>query len=383
MAARFHSVLAILRRTLLPGCLATLVGACAATGPAPSTVATAIDGDGPYVFHAAGHQLDALWVCGGKVVRTTQPARDGAVIQPRCGYPHALAIPARLEAGETPLPTGARIIAVSDIHGQFGLLTRLLRANGVIDGRDRWNARRDHLVVAGDVFDRGEDVAETLWLLFQLQQQARAAGGAVHFLLGNHETMALYGSTHYVHPALIDGARLLGRPYDALYGEDSVLGRWLRTRPVLLKLGDTLFLHGGISPRDVGLVDAMAATNAAYQRSLGTPRERIKADPVLAPLYDHASSPIWYRGYFDGQLDTTAVRALVARLGVARIVVGHTTVGEVASFHDGRVIAIDGGLKRGKTGQLLFIEGDRLSRGLLDGRREALPARQEVPRDHD
>ena len=71
----------------------------------------------------------------------------------------------------------------------------------------------------------------------------------------------------------------------------------------------------------------------------------------------------------------------MAELGVARIVVGHTTVGEVASFHDGRVIAIDGGLKRGRTGQLLFIEGDRLSRGLLDGRREPLPALQEIPTD--
>lgn len=383
MADRYRSVLALLRRGLLLGCLAATTTACAATGPAPSTVATAIGGDGPYVFHAAGHQLDALWVCGGKVVRTTQPARDGAVIQPRCGYPHALAIPARLEAGETPLPAGTRIIAVSDIHGQFGLLVRLLRANGVIDGRDHWRAGRDHLVVAGDVFDRGEDVAETLWLLFQLQQQARAAGGAVHFLLGNHETMALYGSTHYVHPALIDNARLLGRKYDALFAADSVLGQWLRTRPVLLRLGDTLFVHGGISPANLELAVAAAATNAAYQHSLGTPRKQVEADPALAPLYDHKTSPIWYRGYFDGQLDTPAVRALAAKLGVARIVVGHTTVGEVASFHDGRVIAIDGGLKRGTSGQLLFIEGDRLSRGLLDGRREALPALQEVPRDHD
>nr|WP_028838734.1 metallophosphoesterase [Thermomonas fusca] len=381
MAARFQPLLTVLRRCLLPGGLAVLIGACAATGPTPPFATIA--GDGPYVFHAAGNQLDALWVCGGKVVRSRLPARDGAVVKPRCGYPHAVAIPARIDAGEMPLPAGARIIAVSDIHGQYALLAQLLRAHRVIDGGDRWNAGRDHLVVAGDVFDRGDDVTEILWLLFQLQQQARAAGGAVHFLLGNHETMALYGSTHYVHPALIDNARLLGRSYDALYAADSVLGQWLRTRPVLLRLGDTLFLHGGIAPQDAGLVDAMTATNAAYQRSLGTPRKQVEADPALAPLYDHKTSPIWYRGYFDGQLDTPAVQALAARLGVARIVVGHTTIGEVASFHGGRVIAIDGGLKRGKTGQLLFIEGDRLSRGLLDGRREALPALQEVPRDQD
>lgn len=379
MAHRYRSLPALLLRGLLLGCLAAATTACAASGPAPAAAA----GDGPYVFHAPGNRLDALWVCRGKVVRSSLPARDGALIRPRCGYPHALAIPARIAAGEAPLPAGTRIIAVSDIHGQYALLVRLLRANGVIDGQDRWVAGRDHLVVAGDVFDRGEDVTETLWLLFQLQQQARAAGGAVHFLLGNHETMALYGSTHYVHPALIDNARRLGRKYDALYAADSVLGQWLRTRPVLLRLGDTLFVHGGISPANLELAIAAAATNAAYQHSLGTPKATLEADPRLARLYDHKASPIWYRGYFDGQLDTPAVRALVAKLGVARIVVGHTTVGEVASFHDGRVIAIDGGLKRGTSGQLLFIEGDQLSRGLLDGRHEALPALRELPADRD
>lgn len=379
MTARFASTFKTLGRSLLLACLAAATSACAATGPAPA----ANEGDGPYVFHAPGNRLEALWVCRGKLVRSTLPARDGAVIRTRCGYPHALAIPARIAAGEATLPAGARIIAVSDIHGQYALLARLLRANGIIDAGDRWRAGHDHLVVAGDVFDRGEDVAETLWLLFQLQQQARAAGGAVHFLLGNHETMALYGSTHYVHPALLDNARRLGRKYDALYAADSVLGQWLRTRPVLLRLGDTLFVHGGISPANLELAVGAAATNAAYQRSLGTPRDQVEADPALAPLYDHEASPIWYRGYFDGQLDTPAVRALAAKLGVARIVVGHTTVGEVASFHDGRVIAIDAGLKHGKSGQLLLIEGGRLSRGLLDGRREALPALREVPRDHD
>ncbi len=73
----------------------------------------------------------------------------------------------------------------------------------------------------------------------------------------------------------------------------------------------------------------------------------------------------------------------MGKLGLQRIVVGHTTIGEVASFHDGRIIAIDSAIKRGKSGQLLFIEGDSLSRGLIDGRREPLPALQVVPDDKE
>ncbi len=337
--------------------------------------------DGPYVFRN-GQRLESLWVCAGKVVRKESRARAGARIAPRCGYPHPLAIPAQFEEAEAPLSAGARIVALSDIHGQYELMRRLLRSNGVIDANDRWNLGHDHLVVAGDVFDRGPNVTEAFWLLFQLQQQAARAGGGVHFVIGNHETMALAGDLRYVNAKYAEVARLLDRPYPALYAPETVIGGWLRTRPALLRLGDTLFLHGGIAPQNLELAAALDATNAGYRRSLGMPRDAVKADPAISRLYDR-DSPVWYRGYFNGQLSTPEVAALVDRLGLARIVVGHTTMGEVASFHDGRVIAIDSAIKRGKSGQLLFIEGDRLSRGLLDGTRQPLPALLEAPEDKE
>ena len=130
----------------------------------------------------------------------------------------------------------------------------------------------------------------------------------MHFVLGNHETMVLYDDLRYVNPKYLRSAQLLGRSYPQLYGKDSVIGQWLRTRPVLLKIGDTLFLHGGISPEAVQLALDPARTNAAYQASLGLPKAEVKADPATAPLYDGKTSPIWYRGYFDGRLDTSGCR---------------------------------------------------------------------------
>ena len=202
--------------------------------------------------------------------------------------------------------------------------------------------------------------------------EAAAAGGAVHFVLGNHETMVLYDDLRYVNPKYLRSAQLLGRSYPQLYGADSVIGQWLRTRPVLLKIGDTLFLHGGISPEAVQLALDPARTNAAYQASLGLPKAEVKADPATAPLYDGKTSPIWYRGYFDGRLDTAGVQAVLDRLQLTRIVVGHTSMPHVSSFHGDRVIAIDSSIKNGENGELLFIEDGKLSRGLLDGSRVPL-----------
>ena len=359
----------------LAGLLLAFAGhATAQVAPADAPQATAetaaVADDGPYVFHAQDAQLESLWLCNGEVVRLLQPRGDAIPV--RCGFQHPLLVP---DADIEPvplLPAGTRIVALSDIHGQYDLMVRLLRAHQVIDQDDDWNLGRDHLVLTGDVFDRGPKVTETFWLLFRLQQQAQAAGGAVHFLLGNHETMVLYEDLRYVHPRYLEVARRLGRSYPALYGADSVLGGWLRTRPVLLKLGDTLFLHGGIAPENLDLALDRDATNAAYQASLGTPRDAVKADPATARLYDGKRSPIWYRGYFNGELSATEVHELTERLGVARIVVGHTSMEEVGSFHDGRIIAIDSSIKNGESGELLFIEDGRLSRGLLDGSRQPL-----------
>lgn len=365
---------------------AWLLAACAPVTQAQESApheGAALD-DGPYVFQTTPRRYEALWVCDGKVERALQRKRRGqTTIAPRCGYERPAVIPAQLAESE-PVPyEGGRIVALSDIHGQYDLMVRLLRAHRVIDANDDWAIGRDHLVITGDVFDRGDKVNEVFWLLFQLQRQAQAAGGAVHFLLGNHETMVLYGDLRYIHPKYAEVARLLGRPYAALYGADSVIGGWLRTRPVMLKLGDTLFLHGGIAPENLDLVTGIDATNAVYRGSLGIAKDTVKADPATARLYDGKRSPIWYRGYFNGELATPAVQSLVDKLGVARIVVGHTTMDEVASFHDGRVIGIDSGIKRGESGQLLFIEAGNLSRGLLDGSREPLPERQLAPPDKD
>lgn len=362
------------RPSLMTALLLPLLACAALPAQAREVAAPAahVQADGPYVFRE-GTQLQAKWICADKVESHTLAAgAAGTDVAPRCGYEHTVHVAAPNAASVSVLPAAPRIVALSDIHGQYGLLVRLLRAHQVIDAQDRWALGKDTLVIAGDVFDRGPQVTEAFWLLYGLQQQAAAAGGAVHFVLGNHETMVLYDDLRYVNPKYLRSAQLLGRSYPQLYGADSVIGQWLRTRPVLLKIGDTLFLHGGISPEAVQLALDPARTNAAYQASLGLPKAEVKADPATAPLYDGKTSPIWYRGYFDGRLDTAGVQTVLDRLQLKRIVVGHTSMPHVSSFHGDRVIAIDSSIKNGENGELLFIEDGKLSRGLLDGSRVPL-----------
>lgn len=370
-----------LRRLALLGLLLSgwLLASTAIAGSQQTDMDVASLNDGPYIFNHDG-KLEATWICDGKITRAAVSRQQS--LAPRCGYPYPLMIPASAPADAVPY-NGERIIAVSDIHGQFDLLVRLLRANGVIDAQGRWSAGNAHLVIAGDVFDRGAQVTEAVWLLLQLQPQARQAGGEVHYLLGNHETMVLAGDGRYVNPKYVEVAKRLKRSVGGLYARDTIIGEWLYLRPVLLKLGDTVFLHGGISPENLTLALDAESTNAGYRASLGKSKDEVRADPATARLYDGKQSPIWYRGYFDGQLGPNEVRSLTDQLGLSRIVVGHTTMSHISSVHGGRVIAIDSGIKRGESGELLFIEDGKLSRGLLDGSRVPLREFPGAPPEED
>ena len=79
-----------------------------------------------------------------------------------------------------------KLIAISDIEGNF--------ENGVkfffMDGNDtnyNWIFGNGHLVIAGDLVDRGKYVTQCLWLTYYLEREAEKSGGKVHYLLGNHE----------------------------------------------------------------------------------------------------------------------------------------------------------------------------------------------------
>ncbi len=356
-----------------------------ASCPVAAAVPTGAAGhdDGPYVDHVDGGVL-ARWVCDGRreVVRY-RASRWPVVVPPRCGQDGAIQVRAPVASRDrVDLRGVARLAALSDVHGQLGLMVRLLQANGILDADGDWAWGEGHLVLVGDVFDRGPRVNEIFWLLYGLEQQAREAGGGLHVLLGNHEAMVLYRDLRYVNDRYFATANALDVAYPDLYGPQSVIGNWLRSRPVIARINDMLFVHGGMSPEFLALGIGNEAANDRYRESLGMPRTRTREDPRYAPLYDGTTSPIWYRGYFNPDaLDRAGVEALVQRLGVEHVVVGHTSMAHVESWHDGRVIAVDSSIKDGESGELLFVEDGRMSRGTLDGTRLPLLPGGPPPRD--
>lgn len=265
----------------------------------------------------------------------------------------------------------SKLLAFSDIEGNFDALHKLLEANGVIDQQYNWTFGTGHLVFAGDMFDRGPQVTECLWLLYSLEEKAKAVGGYVHFILGNHEIMNLQGDHSYAVPKYISNAKMLGTTLQQLYNENSELGRWLRTKNVIEKIGDLLFLHGGVSGELNRLPLTLTEINALARMHYAEAKNNY-GNESSNTIMSTKVGPFWYREYYkNGNLSGT-IDSTLQKFAVARIVTGHTIIADTISVHfNGKVINTDTHHKEGKS-EALLVEGNAYFRTNAEGTKKIM-----------
>ncbi len=178
-----------------------------------------------------------------------------------------------------------RIVAIGDVHGSYDKFVTLLRGTGLVNENLSWIGGEAHLVMVGDLVDRGKDDRGVVEMVIRLQNEARSAGGQVHALLGNHDVMVLIKDLRYVHKKSygdfatdedsadretawegfksahsrgeISETKLRAAfdetfppgffAYLKLFGLEGVFGAWSVSRPVVIKINGIVFVHGGLT----------------------------------------------------------------------------------------------------------------------------------------
>ena len=305
-----------------------------------------------------------------------------------------------------------RIVAIGDLHGDYAQFVAALRSAGLVDGKTNWKGGKTFLVQAGDVLDRGAESRKIMDLLMKLEEQARRKGGQVIPLIGNHEAMNVYGDLRYVsegeYAAFRDSnseqvraqfyarrleelkqsgsAQIAGPEYRLKwetehplgffehrfhFGPNGRYGRWIRSHYAVVKINDTLFLHGGISPKYAAM-----PLDEINKRVLEELDDFQKLEGGVAT---DGAGPLWYRGLAsdpDPSMELH-VEAVLKQHQVSRIVIGHTpTPGAIHPRFGARVVVIDVGLSA--------YYGSRLACLLIErGKAFAIHrgVRLELPRD--
>ena len=304
------------------------------------------DTDGPHVLYR-GEKILVKYVVrrDTTATATTQTFSDRGAAILTCQVPETddvfqfgLKDTLRVEPDEYEMP--ARMLVLSDIEGNFEGFKMMLLGAKVIDNRFNWTFGKGHLVLLGDYFDRGLNVTECLWLAYKLEKEAAEAGGKVHFILGNHELLNLQGNTQYVRKKYMANAELLGEPYARLFDNNAELGRWLRTKNSVEKIGDYIFCHGGISPELAAKGLSLQHINQLGRQYLSKPFDDLN-DLNAKAVFDQKSGIYWYRKAAKNQLDPGEIASIMAYAKAKRMVVGHTLQTDISALYKGQVICID------------------------------------------
>jgi hypothetical protein len=330
-------------------------------------------------------------------------------------------------AGPYDIRAPGRVIAFGDVHGAYDDWVALLKEVGVVDAGLNWSGGNTHLVSLGDLIDRGPGSRKVVELLMKLDQQADKAGGAVHMVLGNHEVMVMTGDLRYVSKAEFaafagDETQADREAFYADYrrfntgGEESVvrstfeaqyppgyvalrkafaqngkIGGWLIQQPLVLKVNDKVYMHGGIAssvseesldslnakvrgelkdfldsmdtlraagvlPLHVGYDERLAFLNARAEEYAATkPKGPADWFPALQQtfdaqqhfIFDSQDGPSWYRGtaYCHPYAESYNTERFLKRAGASQLVIGHSpTRGQVIERMDGLAIRLDTGM---------------------------------------
>ena len=297
----------------------------------------------------------------------------------------SLALAADTDATQDDWQGVERVVAVGDVHGDKDALAAVLRMAGVIDEKEDWIGGSAHLVQIGDVPARGPQTRKAFDLLMRLEQQAAGAGGKVHALIGNHDAGVIYGdlrntlreeygefqeprSQERLETAFAEevaerrrAGRLTSDPgeldrlkavwleshppgfveHREAFSPSGHYGSWIRRNNSVIRINDTLFVHGGISPKYA----------KRTRRELNSTIRRELADParLLPGTASETQGPLWYRGLAEEEQSPPQIhlQGVLRFHGVRRIVIGHTvTRTAILPRFGSRVVNIDLGLSR-------------------------------------
>lgn len=277
-----------------------------------------------------------------------------------------------------------RVVAIGDLHGDYEQYLKVMKSAGLVDKKEKWSGGQTHLVQTGDITDRGPDSRKIIDHLVKLSKQAQKAGGYVHLLIGNHESMNVVGDLRYVAPGEFaaftskNSARLQDLQWQRqiewmkvnvpefetmdieayrneweqqvplgwvehriAWSMNGEYGQWVKDNQVAVQINDSIFLHGGISAKYCkfslqSLTEQVIAAMQTY-------------DPAVISIVNDPEGPLWYRGLAQEEesddIFSQTLDNILERYGAKRIVIGHTPTGGVVwPRFDQRVVANDTGI---------------------------------------
>jgi hypothetical protein len=292
-----------------------------------------------------------------------------------------------------------KILVIGDLHGDYDNFEAIIRGTGLVDSDLRWNAGTTHFVQTGDIMDRGPGARKILDVLMRLEAESEAAGGMVHVLIGNHEELNI-GGVIFRYPDYITVEQFISflpekyrkdqereiekrirlarekgirvspenlaadywnslkhdprAQHEYLVGFNDTYGNWLLRHNIVIKIDDTVFVHGGMSEKYS--LWGLQKLNDRYRRELSDmQRAGVYGEPLRVSqpeIVYRSDSPLWYRDLatIPEQDMQEELDRVLANLDAKHLIIAHTprtavTISQMRRF-GGKVWIVDTGISK-------------------------------------
>jgi hypothetical protein len=264
-----------------------------------------------------------------------------------------------------------RVIAIGDIHGDLGLAIKSFKLAKLIDDDFNWVADPPNTIVVqvGDQIDScrpipgvydchynrySDDKADDMKVIDffnKMHKKAESVGGAVYSLLGNHELMNAEGKFDYASydnfynfKYVSENEKIYEGPAgrkDAFKPGGPISKMLACTRPSVLIIGSTMFVHAGVLPvlaRRLDHLNMDSGTKLKYLNAvvrkwlLKKLSENEDKENKFLFVNDLKVSPFWTRIYGSIPENTSlesnecfnSVKKAIEVYKIGQLVVGHT-----------------------------------------------------------
>jgi hypothetical protein len=272
-----------------------------------------------------------------------------------------------------------RVVVIGDIHADLAAAHEAFELGGAIDDKANWIGGELVVVQLGDFIGRSYEDREVLDFILDIREKAARGGGTVHVLIGNHEIFgarielrwvddAAYAAFEGIPDLDLDNPRVTDLPENRRARAAALMpgghyARQLAEFPVVLRLGDTIFVHGGVTPHwaRFGVERINSEIRRWFAGESGQPSSAMGTDAGnfddIVVMSRHFSRDV-------SEDDCAMLEESLAILEAQRMIVAHSVLDEISAHCNERVWAIDVGMSRyyGGTVQVLeIVDGETVS----------------------
>lgn len=245
-----------------------------------------------------------------------------------------------------------RIIVIGDVHGDIKRFKNILINASIINNNLEWIAEPSNTIVVqiGDQVDslnRDPNIQEweiledynLLYFTNSLDNIAKAKGGRLISLIGNHELMNVIGNFSYVS----NKSKFTNR-YN-YFMPKGTLSPILAKRPLILKIGDLYFCHAGIRKHHIDILKKynknLLYINEIWKEFILTGQININDKEIFDKIILDMDGILWTRD-IDQDSD---LESFTNEINCSYMFVGHTPVDNII-LHKNKIWYIDSCISR-------------------------------------